>query len=155
MEVNADIQLVEYDEEFLVKSKKWLTDSEIKRLTMTPDLDDEEQQKWFKGLSARKDYIIKGILYEGMPIGAVGLKHIDYMQGVGEYWGYIGEKQYIGRGIGKIMVSAMCEQGVSLGLHMLVLKVAMYNSRAYQLYLKQGFEVVECNEDVVKMQKKL
>lgn len=134
-----DIQFIKYSHDFLELSKKWLSDPEIKRLTMTPDIQEEEQERWFHGLEQRKDYFIRGITADGNLIGAVGIKHIDFQERTGEYWGYIGEKQYIGRGIGKLMVTQMCREGKKMNLDILYLKVAEYNVRAYQLYLKQGF----------------
>lgn len=151
--MDEKVELVGFDENFLKQSFLWLTDPEIKSLTMTPDITVNQQYEWFKQLSYRSDYYIKGISYNGKPIGAVGIKHIDGEKG--EYWGYIGEKKYIGRGIGKRMVSEMCAYGIRIGLKKLYLQVAEYNIRAIGLYKHAGFTVCSLQKKVLYMEKKL
>lgn len=148
-----NIQFVDYTEEFLLLSKKWLSDPEIKKLTMTPDIDEEKQKLWFDGLKSRDDYYIKGITSDGFPIGAAGIKHISYTDSIGEYWGYIGEKAYIGKGIGKLMITEMLDLGKKLKLKKLYLHVADFNFRAYCLYKKFGFKDVEKIDGVINMEK--
>lgn len=149
------ISFVEYDETFLMLSTKWLFDSEIKKLTMSPDITLEEQKKWYDSLKYRKDYFIEGIVADGEKIGAVGIKNIDFCNKTGEYWGYIGSKNFIGKGIGKRMVLHMCEVGKKLGLKELRLKVIDFNNRAYQLYLSQGFVESDRVNGVVHMSKNI
>lgn len=150
-----EILFVTYDETFLNLSRQWLSDPEIKRLTMTPDIEEEKQRKWFETLSKRNDYLIWGILADKKPIGAVGIKNIDHAAKCGEYWGYIGEKEYIGHGIGNQMISAMCNKARDLGLNTLTLKVAQYNKRACALYLRAGFVIVSVNDAIYQMNKSL
>lgn len=97
------VDLVDYDRSFLDASFKWLADEEIKFLTNTPSFSKDVQEQWFLSLSEKEDYYIRGILADGILIGACGLKHITNVDG--EYWGYIGEKEYWGKGIGKQMMS--------------------------------------------------
>lgn len=150
------IEFVNYDDTFFNKSKYWLADPEIKRLTMTPDLaDDEQRLSWFQSLKQRADYLIWGITADKNPIGAVGIKNIDKNAGIGEYWGYIGEKEYIGRGIGRKMVDAMIDNARNIGLNALILKVANYNQRAFSLYIKMGFEIEIIDGHVYKMKRSL
>ena len=148
--MNSTIEFVEYDETFLHLSYEWLTDPEIKRLTMTPTIDKETQIQWFNELKGRNDYFIRGISCDKRPIGAVGLKHIGNK--TGEYWGYIGDKNYIGCGIGKKMVHEMCNYAKYIGLESLYLYVADYNERAYRLYLHCGFTEISSSNGVKKMQ---
>ena len=134
------IAFVEFDCNFLQKSFYWLSDSEVKRLTETPDITLDKQEQWFQALPQKEDYFIRGILADGVPIGAVGIKNIRFMQG--EYWGYIGEKAYWGKGIGKVMVEEMLRVAkVVFHLDMLYLKVLVGNARAISLYKSCGFIV--------------
>ena len=48
----------EFDEIALKKSWVWLNDPEIKSLTITPDLEKENQRRWFESLKSRKDYFV-------------------------------------------------------------------------------------------------
>ena len=74
-----------------------------------------------------------------MPIGVVGLKHIDREAGECEYFGYIGEKACWGRGIGISMLDFIKQQAIIIGLDKIVLKVSPQNIRAVRLYEKYGF----------------
>lgn len=149
------VKFVEYSKVFFEYSKEWLEDKEIKWLTVTPDTDDEERNKWFYGLKDRNDCHVWGIVAENLPIGVVGIKRIDYERKTGEYWGYIGNKEYWGRGIGNKMVERMCREAKELGLDTLSLKVAEYNHRAIHLYDKYGFEVIANDGGIILMQKAL
>ena len=147
------IDFVCYDHIFLSMSYQWLTDPETKRLTMTPDITREGQEKWFAGLFERTDYYIRGILSNGKPIGAVGIKNICGK--TGEYWGYIGEKEYRGHGIGHALVDQMCQDAIYMGLTSLYLHVADFNLRAYKLYEQHGFIPEEIMNGIVYMRKNL
>ncbi len=142
-----------FDERFLERSWQWLRDPEIKRLTMTPDFTREQQQRWFQGLAAKPDYLIWGLLCEGVPIGAVGLKHVA--DGQAEYWGYIGEREYWGAGLGREMMQFAFGQAAKLGLDALCLNVHRENARAIALYTKAGFRIIEENNGVLRMRTRL
>ena len=68
-----------------------------------------------------------------------------------EYFGYIGEKEMWGRGIGKKMVGYILIYAKEAGLKEVYLHVAEDNERAIQLYQKMGFEMIGKREDVLKM----
>lgn len=148
-------EFVPYDESFLELSGKWLRDEEIKALTLSPDIDDAAQKAWFESLRSREDYFIRGIIADGKKIGALGLKHIDYDARQAEYWGYIGEKQYIGRGIGKVMLQYIEDIAVELQLSSVYLNVADFNERAISLYKRNGFSSVNTSNRVIRMEKNL
>lgn len=143
------LEFVRFDETFLERSRSWLTDPEVKHLTMTPDFTLEEQQRWFRRLPEMSDYLIWGISCEGEPIGALGLKHIQ--AGRAEYWGYIGEKNYWNSGFGQQMMGFAFKMARRLGLTELFLKVNRDNSRAIRVYERAGFTNVDSQGDVLKM----
>jgi RimJ/RimL family protein N-acetyltransferase len=130
-------KFVDYNKIFLEKSWEWLNDTEMKKLTLTPALTKEMQQNFFDSLPKRNDYFIKGILCNNKPIGACGLKNLTEEEG--EYWGYIGEKGYWGRGIGKEMVKFIIEFAKQKQLKNIWLRVFEKNERAYNLYTKNNF----------------
>lgn len=138
-----------FDERFLGKSWEWLNDTEIKRLTMTPDFTQEAQARWFAGLPAKKDYLIWGLLCESTPIGVAGLKRITERDA--EYWGYIGERDYWGAGLGKEIMRFVLARARELGLSELYLKVGVDNQRALALYTKTGFRLVSENDGVLHL----
>jgi RimJ/RimL family protein N-acetyltransferase len=134
------IEFVEYDEEFLNYSWIWLNDIEIKTLISASDFSKEEQLKWFLDLPNKKNYYIKGVLIDGEKIGVVGLKNISSEDG--EYWGYIGDKKFWGKGIGKRMTSFIIEVGNSQKLKRIYLTVLDSNTRAIALYKSMGFKTI-------------
>ena len=148
-------EFVEFDYTFLKLSSTWLSDPEIKKLTLTPDIDCKEQKKWFDSLKTRNDYYIQGVCVDGIPVGAVGIKNINYSKNEGEYWGYIGEKKYIGHGIGNLMIDEMCRVAKNKLLDSLYLHVACYNERAYKLYLKNGFVESDSSDGIILMRKNI
>ncbi len=135
-------RLVDYNSIFLEKSWEWLNDLEIKTLTLTPDFTKEEQSVFFNSLKARNDYWIKGIIEDNIPIGVIGLKHINSSEKSAEYWGYIGEKEYWGKGIGKFMIEESLKKAEELGLTKIFLNVSGQNTRAKKLYQKMGFKII-------------
>lgn len=148
------VQLVPFDQAFLERSWNWLQDPEIKRLTLTPDFTREEQQRFFDGLPSRSDYRIWGVVLAGGElIGAAGLKNVT--RGSAEYWGYIGEKQWWGKGLGGEMLTAVEAEARKLGLPQLVLRVVTDNVRAVRAYEKSGFQVARDEAGVLTMSKSL
>lgn len=139
------ISFVKFNRDFLQKSYFWLSNPEIRRLTDTPSISRDGQEQWFRSLSSKKDYYIKGILADNYPIGAVGIKNITAVQG--EYWGYIGEKSYWGKGVGKAMVEEMVHVAKrDFNLKILYLKVVVDNIRALSLYKRIGFIINNSDE---------
>jgi len=131
------MNFVEYDLAFLECSWKWLNDPEIKELTDTPVITREIQVAWFDSLKNKPDYKVWGVENENEKIGVVGLKNIS--DGRGEYFGYIGEKTYWNKGLGKYMINHVCAIAKENGLKEIWLRVLKSNERAVKAYLKYGF----------------
>ncbi len=134
------LKFTNFDGRFLEKSWQWLQDPEIKRLTMTPDFNREQQRRWFDGLPHATDYLIWGLLCDDKPIGAVGLKHLEGRRA--EYWGYIGEREYWGAGLGSEMMEFILGEAKARKLRELYLVVHQDNTRAIALYQRHGFRPV-------------
>lgn len=138
------VVLVPFDERCLNLSWYWLNDPEIKELTMTPIFTRNDQDAFFKALPMRKDYIIWGIALNSTEIiGAAGLK--NHRGNLAEYWGYIGERKYWGKGLGRSLIAEVETKARELGFSALDLKVSSFNKRAIALYKRAGF-VVDVNE---------
>ena len=130
-------KICDYNKEFLKYSWKWLNDKEIKELTMTSDFTKKQQKEFFLSLKNRVDYKIFGIKIDNTPVGACGLKNITKEDA--EYWGYIGEKKYWGKGYGVQIINEMINFAKKVGISNFYLKVSKTNIRATNLYLKYGF----------------
>jgi RimJ/RimL family protein N-acetyltransferase len=149
----CNVSAVKYDERYLELSWIWLNDEDIRRLTLTPLFTKEQQRTWFESLATRKDYVIWGVELEGKPIGAFGIKHMDRISG--EYWGYLGEKETWGHGIGQWMVNESISYARKIGLLRLWLKVSKENIRAIHLYTKCGFRLLQNEGNVLLMELRL
>jgi RimJ/RimL family protein N-acetyltransferase len=132
------VSLQAYDKACLDKSWTWLRDPETSALTMTPAFTLGAQLKFFEQLPLRTGYHIWGVLLDGAElIGAAGLK--NHRGSCAEYWGYIGEKHYWGKGLGLGLFEAVEQKAKQLGFSELDLKVSVANLRAISLYKKVGF----------------
>ena len=149
--MNPNTEFVPYDESFLHRSSTWLSDPEIKQLTLTPDITPESQQKWFDSLPFKNDYLIWGICIDGIPAGACGLKNISAESA--EYWGYIGEKQFWGNGAGSKILDFIFEEAIKRKIPAIGLRVWNGNQRAISLYKKFGFEIIENQTELIVMRK--
>ncbi|MEC5394202.1 GNAT family N-acetyltransferase [Bergeyella sp. RCAD1439] len=147
-----EISFIVYNREVLEKSWEWLNDPEVKYLTMTPDFTKEEQLSWFNQLNNNSHYFVKGVLFQKQIIGVVGLKKINLDEKTAEYFGYIGEKKYWGKGIGKEMMNFIKEYAKEkLGLNSLYLKVILDNTRAIKAYEKMGFREFRRDNNIIEM----
>ena len=147
------IQLVIYDLTFLELSWNWLNDSEIKKLTNTPTFSREDQINWYDTLEIKKDYLIWGVQEGETKIGVCGLKKITKIDC--EYWGYIGEKTYWGKGIGRIMMEMLEFRAREMQLQSIWLQVLDDNLRAIKLYEKLGYINEKQIGDLIFMRKLL
>lgn len=139
---------VPFDEEFLERSYEWLRDPEIARLTRTPSVDAASQRRWWEGLPGRTDYAVWGIRYDGVPVGAMGLKRIG-VGGGAEYFMYIGDRAYWGRGIAQWAFGEIVEEVRSRGLRYVYGVTGKDNPRSLAVNFRNGFRVVEDREDDV------
>jgi len=140
---------VDYSTIYLENSWEWLNDFEIKNLTNTPNFSKEDQLSFYNLLPQKKDYYIRGIELDNKPIGVCGLKKITSEDA--EYWGYIGVKEYWGKGIGKFIINYLIGIAKEKSLKSIYLHVIESNIRAIKLYVKIGFEVENTIDGLVKM----
>ena len=132
------IRLVAYNRAYLEKSWEWLRDPEIKALTLAGDFTRAEQEAFFEGLATRDDYKIWGVeSLDGEPLGAAGIKKIS--GAAGEFWCYIGERSWWGRGVGGEILELCEEKAKELGLDLLTMIAAASNDRSIGAFEKMGF----------------
>ncbi|EJY8410303.1 GNAT family N-acetyltransferase, partial [Cronobacter sakazakii] len=96
-------------------------------------------------------YLIFGIQLGTRKIGVAGLKNIK--NDIAEYWGYIGEKDLWGKGIGKIVIEEIECIANKCGVKKLYLKVSELNPRAIKAYHKSGFVISKSESNVIFMEK--
>ena len=145
------ISICIYDEILLKLSYLWLNNPKIKYLTNSNTFTVEEQLKWFSIIKEKKDYHILGVLNKSIPIGACGLKNITKTDA--EYWGYIGEKSFWGKGYGKKIILLMENESKKKFLKSIWLKVNGINERVISLYNKSGFKIEKQEKTLIYMRK--
>ncbi len=148
-----EVVFVVFDETFKESTYQWLQNETLRTLIDAPAITKEQQEAWFAALPQRTDYKIWGIVADQQPIGVCGLKNITTTQA--EYWGYIGNTTYWGKGIGKEMMRFVETQATQLHLSSLYLKVLQSNERAIRLYEKAGFQAAPSTDAYVHMSKAL
>jgi RimJ/RimL family protein N-acetyltransferase len=150
------LDLIEFDREVLNKSFEWLNDPEIKFLISTPDVTKQSQNDWFESLAYRNDYKVYGIRLNGEDaIGVMGFKRINFDEGISEYFGYIGNKSFWGKGIGNWMLDSAIKIAEDLKLGKIYLDVLCSNYVAINLYFKKGFKIVSFENNTYKMDRKI
>jgi len=147
------VELVEFDVEFLNLSWKWLKDKELRHLISATDISKDEQLIWYNNLKIKTDYLIWGINANHKPVGVTGLKKITKTDC--EYWGYIGEREYWGKGIGVKIMELLENLARGKGLQSIWLKVNKDNIRAIKLYEKMMYRVEMNTEISIIMRKQL
>lgn len=148
-----NVRLVKYSRTFLNLSWNWLNDPETKKMTDTADFTREEQERWYDALASREDYKIWGVLAGTTPIGACGLKKITGEDC--EYWGYIGEKDFRGQGIGKTIIKLMEKEAGNLCLKSIWAQVLRDNERSLRFFLKMGYIIEVQKQKLLFMRKHL
>ncbi|MEI7675351.1 MAG: GNAT family N-acetyltransferase [Bacteroidales bacterium] len=148
-----DVEFVEYTLDFLELSWNWLNDEEIRRLTDTPQFNQDDQLLWFESLKFRKDYMIWGIKAFGEKVGACGIKNITSDEC--EFWGYIGERNYWGLGVGVEMMKFVENKVREINRQCILLSVLVENKRAISLYEKMNYVFEKQQGDLVLMRKYL
>lgn len=148
-----NIEIVKFDTTFLEYSWKWLNDPEIREMTNTPYFNKKEQENWYHRLLETDNYLIWGIQIDKTPIGACGLKNISKIDC--EYWGYIGEKEYWGNGVGSFILQKLIEKAIEMKIQSIWLKVLKSNKRAIRLYEKMEFSLEKELDSFIYMRKRL
>lgn len=148
-----NIEIVKFDTTFLEYSWKWLNDPEIREMTNTPYFNKKEQENWYHRIHVTDSYLIWGIQIDKIPIGACGLKNISKIDC--EYWGYIGEKEYWGNGVGSFILQKLIEKAFEMKIQSIWLKVLKSNKRAIRLYEKMEFSLEKESESFIYMRKRL
>jgi RimJ/RimL family protein N-acetyltransferase len=152
-ELFRNVVFEKFNEYYLRDSLRWFKDQEIKLMMDAPDFTSISQNYWFQNLPQRHGYLIWGINYLGRRIGSCGLKSLSCRSA--EYWGYIGDKNLWGRGLGKVILMKCIQAATDLRLDNLYLKVINSNERAINLYRNFDFKVYNQDGYYIYMKKKL
>lgn len=123
--------------------QKWMNDPELTHwLGPRFPVSLEDQNRWFDRLlgdSSKKKLLIEDL--EGSPVGVVSLMGINQKDRCAEFGIYLGERQTIGKGLGKDATLAMLKFAFfELGLIRVYLYVLEENTRAIKSFEDCGFK---------------
>ena len=144
MIVGERIILREVEGEDLDLIVKWRNDPEIlKWLFSYLPLSKVKQRKWYEKYlddNTQQTFIIE-VNEEKTPIGTIGLTDIDYKNQKGELAIIIGEKDYLGKGLGEECLNLLVKFAFDeLNLRKLKALVFSDNDTAIKLYEKCGLK---------------
>lgn len=136
------MKLVPFGKQHFKNSRLWLNDREVCRLfnRIYQPLTIDFQKRWYQRLLKEKTQLILAIEAGKDYIGNIGLKNIDYFNKKAEYYIFIGNKNYWGKGIGTIVTKKFLNYiKKHLKLNKIYLHVDQSNLVAIKLYKKIGF----------------
>lgn len=106
------------------------------------DFTKESHEQWLETMIAvgKAIQFIIHLKANGQAIGSVYLREIDVKNQKAEYGIFIGEEQYLSKGIGTEVAKLMIDYAFGrMQLHKVMLRVLATNKRAIRSYKKAGF----------------
>lgn len=114
----------------------------------------DSHNKWLREVvqEGKAEQFIIYVKQENKAVGSVYLRDIDFQNEKAEYGIFIGEKDYLGEGIGSEAATLITDYGFNiLKLHKIMLRVFASNKSAIASYEKVGFEKEGYLKDEVKI----
>jgi RimJ/RimL family protein N-acetyltransferase len=137
--------LLPFDEAALPLVRAWINDEEVRQGTGTEGpVSDIEHRRWYQSViedrSQRIFLIAQGCDNDAKPVGALGLRGINWRSRHAEYWIYIGDRSARGKGLADEASKLLLRFAFgTLGLHRVFLQVNVTNQSAIHLYRRLGF----------------
>lgn len=152
--MSINIREITYDDTDLIVN--WRNKGFVRsKFLFREDFTNEMHQQWMqekvdKGLV--KQFIIE---VDKMPVGSVFLKDVDKVNNKAEFGIFIGEENYLGKGIGSEATRLILDFAHDrMHLHKVYLRVLSDNFRAINSYKKNGFTVEANLRDELFIDKK-
>lgn len=138
-----NVKLGPIKKEYLHTYVKWFNDPELTQyLLMYRPMNFEQEEEWYKNAIKKENEIYFAILIDDPEEKLIGncSIDIDWRNRVGNVGITIGEKQYLGKGLGTKAMSQLCEYGFNtLNLNRIELETYEFNERALKSYKKVGY----------------
>ena len=125
---------------------RWLADQEVTKFLAiyeSPAPSVKEEMEWIKKARRDKNNFRLAIdTIDGVHIGSIALNKIDRFTKRAEFGIFIGDKKYLGQGLGTQACQLIIDYGFKkLKLHRIYLRYIAYNIRGEKSYLKCGFKI--------------
>ncbi len=135
------VSLISFVQKHVRLTFDWVKNPELQRLfLMRANPTWVGHQAYFERVLTNPQQRVYAILSEGRHVGNCGFKNIMPSKQGGELWIYIGDFSMHGQGIGKYATQLLIQEGFeSLGLTMIYVHVADFNTIARKMYQQIGF----------------
>ena len=123
---------------------KWLNNPKVNKFIgdIGKKTNLRKQKKWFENYQKDKNKIFFTICDNITPIGFMGLSNISKSDRNADLFIAIGEDEYRGKGLGKIVLKWLLDFGLNkLNLHKIKISVIKDNDIAIKLYKSLGFAI--------------
>jgi RimJ/RimL family protein N-acetyltransferase len=143
------VSLAPFTKEHVKLTFKWVKDPELRRMfLMRGEPTWEVHKTYFERVLADSTQHVYAILSQGVHVGNCGLKNVSLSKKEGELWIYIGDVSMRGKGISRTATELLLREGFNLlGLEMVYVHVAEFNTVAQSLYKRLGFIEVPLLKD--------
>ena len=136
--------ILKVNDEIKEKVRQWRNKEEIRKYMLNQHIiTKEEHLNWIKSLKNRNDWKFWVVFVDEIPIGSVYLQSIDF-KNLTSVWGfYIGEDDYLGKGLGKCILSKFLKMFFEeMNFKILFTKVISSNIAALNIYKKFKFKMI-------------
>ena len=142
MEEIEFINIIEAEEGLKEKVRQWRNKEEIRKFMLTRHIvNKEEHLQWIEDLKYRNNWKFWVIFLKDIPIGSVYLQNINYEKLTSEWGFYIGEEEYKGKGLSKVVLLKLLEIFFNeMKFNSLFTKILSDNIIALNLYRKFKFK---------------
>jgi len=138
-----NITLEAFSKNHLPNTFEWMQDESLKKdFMISRVITAASHQLWFDALQDDHTQKIWAICHEGVHVGNIGLKNIDYKNHKAETWIYLGNKEVKGKGIGAKSYDSLFNSNEfgALGMHKIYCFVAEWNIASQKTFLNAGFK---------------
>ena len=143
------IDILSVDDGLKDKVRCWRNKEEIRKFMLSQHLiSREEHFRWLESLKQRTNQKFWIVFVNDIPIGSVYLQNIDHRQLTSEWGFYIGEENYRGKGIAKLILYKLLNLFFdAMQYETLFTKVLFSNTAALKIYKDFNFIEVSKSSD--------
>ena len=139
---NNEIELRKFSEEDIPNKIKWINDSANNTyLHYDLPLEFDKTLRWFQNNKDKENRYDAVILYDGVPVGLIGLLGIDRVNRKAEYYICLGEHNIKGKGIATRASKLLFDYAFeTLDLNKIYLYTEVDNLSAQKLFERRNFK---------------
>ncbi len=136
--------ILKVNDEIKERVRQWRNKGEIRKYMLSQHIiTKEEHLNWIESLKNINDWKFWVVFVDEIPIGSVYLQNIDFKNLTSEWGFYIGEDDYLGKGLGKYILFKFLKMFFEeMNFKILFTKVISSNIAAINIYRKFRFKMI-------------